>query len=107
MENQPNLTLTPEGFLMDYRLWNSELALKLAEHSHLVLSENHWEILHVLRDFYEEYQHIPPSRILMKRIFETLGKEKASTLYFCRLFPNEPLKTACKVAGLPKPRHCL
>jgi len=36
-----------------------------------------------------------------------LGEEKGNSRYLQRLFPDGPLKYACKFGGLPKPPTCL
>lgn len=96
-----------EGFLNNIQNWSVKLAEAIALENNISLTPSHWEIINVLRNFYQEHQHIPPTRLFIKKIAEKLGKDKASTLYVCSLFPKEPLKILCKIAGLPKPRHCL
>jgi tRNA 2-thiouridine synthesizing protein E len=96
-----------EGYLADYRQWNEAIAEIIAGEENLPLTKAHWEIIHYLRNFYQRFDLIPPMRVLIKSIGQEFGKEKCSSIYFYRLFPERPMGRACKIAGLPKPRHCL
>lgn len=101
------LATTEQGFLLDASAWNETVALKLAEREDIELSPAHWEIIHFIRAYYFEYKHLPNARVFAKAIAKTLGEDKGNSRYLQRLFPNGPLKYACKLAGLPKPPTCL
>ena len=96
-----------EGYLLDLSDWNANVALDIAAANGVRLTENHWEIIKLLRDFYAKHDISPPMRPLVKRVRETLGAEKGTSLYLLRLFPGSPAKLAAKIAGLPRPTHCL
>ena len=96
-----------QGFLLDLKDWNSELAEQLAREEGIVLSDAHWEILYLLRDFYHEYELSPAMRILVKQTKLKLGEAKGNSHYLLSLFPGSPAKLASKIAGLPKPTNCL
>jgi len=53
------------------------------------------------------YKHLPNSRVFIKAIKKAMGDEKGNSRYLHKLFPQGPLKYACKIAGLPKPPTCL
>ena len=96
-----------EGFLLDHTSWNEALAHQLAAQDSMELSAEHFEILHTLREFYEEFDHSPAMRPLVKFIKIKLGADKANSIYLLKLFPGSPAKFAAKYAGLPKPDKCL
>ena len=96
-----------QGFLLDLKDWNSELAEQLAHEEGIVLTDAHWEILYLLRDFYHEYALSPAMRILVKQTKLKLGEAKGNSHYLLSLFPGSPAKLASKIAGLPKPTNCL
>lgn len=96
-----------QGFLLDLKDWNSELAEQLAREEGIVLTDAHWEILHLLRDFYHDYELSPAMRILVKQTKLKLGEAKGNSHYLLSLFPGSPAKLASKIAGLPKPTNCL
>lgn len=98
---------TEQGFLVNAADWNETIAIQLAELNHIVLSPAHWEIIHFIREYYQQYKHLPNARVFAKAIAKTLGVDKGNSRYLHALFPDGPLKYACKLAGLPKPPTCL
>lgn len=105
--NGQKTPLNNEGFLIDRESWNKEVAAVLAKREGIVLTEHHWQLIMLLRDFYQEYQLIPPLRIVIKTIKIKLGDELANSIAVHKLFGENPLKIACKISGLPKPKHCM
>ena len=96
-----------EGYLANLSDWNTDVAGRMATEDDCALSENHWEVIKFLRDYYEEYQIAPAVRVLPKAIGKRLGKDKGNSIYLYELFPYGPAKQACKYAGLPKPTGCV
>jgi len=101
------LVLTEAGFLINQEDWNETVAYALAEMNAITLTKAHWEIIYFIRDYYRKFNHLPNSRIFTKAIHNTLGKDKGNSRYLYRLFPDGPLKYACKIGGLPKPTSCI
>lgn len=101
------LETTDDGFLRDASLWNRGIADQLAAREAIDLSEAHWEILLFIREYYRQYQHLPNARMFVTAIRKQLGEDKGNSRYLQKLFPQGPLKYACKIAGLPKPPTCL
>lgn len=101
-------TRNSEGFLESADDWTPELAIEIAAESNITLSDKHWEIITLLRDFYKEHQVSPPSnRLFVKAVKVGLGDEKGNSIYLMQLFSGTPAKTACRIAGLPRPTNCL
>ncbi len=96
-----------EGYLADLSEWSNDVAGRMAELDDCDLTDNHWEVINFLREYYEEYQIAPAVRVLTKAIGKRLGKEKGNSKYLYELFPYGPAKEACKYAGLPKPTGCV
>jgi tRNA 2-thiouridine synthesizing protein E len=101
------LETTEQGFLVKGSDWNEEVANYLARHERIMLTDQHWEIILFIRSYYGQYKHLPNTRAFIKAIAKTLGEDKGNSRYLHRLFPDGPLKYACKLAGLPKPPTCL
>jgi len=101
------LELDKDGFLKDLSVWSEDVARVLAQHDGIELSPEHFEVLHVLRDFYQKHQVAPANRPFVKAIKLALGEEKGNSIYLMGLFPESPAKLAAKYAGLPKPANCL
>lgn len=97
-----------EGFLEIAEQWNPKVAEVIAGEDGISLSDNHWEIIRFLRDFYKQHEMSPPSnRLFVKAVKEAFGEEKGNSIYLMQLFPGTPAKTACRIAGLPRPTNCL
>jgi len=96
-----------EGYITDISLWSKELAVLIAADEKIEMSDDHWEVVNFLRDYYEEYQIAPAIRVLTKAVKKTMGPEKGNSQYLYELFPYGPAKQACKIAGLPKPTGCI
>ena len=96
-----------EGFLQKRDDWDERVARAMAQADEVELTSNHWEVIHFLKDYYEEYQIAPPVRILTKAIGKRLGVDKGNSRYLYQLFPQGPAKQACRYAGLPKPTGCI
>jgi tRNA 2-thiouridine synthesizing protein E len=101
------LETTEQGFLVNRLDWNEEVGNYLAQQENINLTDQHWEIILFIRSYYGQYKHLPNSRVFIKAIAKTLGEDKGNSRYLHRLFPDGPLKYACKLAGLPKPPTCL
>lgn len=96
-----------EGFLCDPAVWTERVAVQLAAVDNIPLTEQHWEIIRFIRTYYLNYRHLPNARMFTKAVATALGEDKGNSRYLHRLFPEGPLKYACKLAGLPKPPGCL
>ena len=102
-----SIELDKDGYLADLNDWSPEVATALAMQNDIELTPDHWEILQLLRNFYEEFQLSPATRPLIKYTALKLGAEKGNSLHLNRLFNGTPAKLAAKLAGLPKPTNCL
>ena len=96
-----------EGYLVNLADWNEDIANEIAKSENVEMSENHWEVVNFLRQYYDEYQIAPAVRVLTKAIGKQLGEDKGNSKYLYELFPYGPAKQACKIAGLPKPTGCV
>lgn len=101
------MALDPEGFLVNLNTWTKDVAEQLAISEGIHLSEQHWEVIYAVRQFYQTYEVSPAMRPLVKYLAQHIGKEKGNSIYLLTLFPGSPAKLAAKIAGLPKPENCL
>ena len=86
--------------------WNEQIAEEIATQDNLILTDDHWQVIHYLRHFYHEYQTLPLMRVLVKELAKQMGTEKGNSIYLNCLFPQGLLRQASKIAGLPKPTRC-
>jgi len=101
------VALDPEGYLADLDDWSPAVAEALASEEGRELTDEHWEVIEILRDFYRRYEMAPAMRPLVKAVGQRLGPDKGRSIHLMRLFPDSPAKVAARLAGLPKPTNCL
>jgi TusE/DsrC/DsvC family sulfur relay protein len=91
----------PEGFLLDARRWNEQIAAEIARANGIGrLTDRHWQVINFMRQTYLDTGSAPSIR--------SLGKTSGvpiKELY--ELFPHGPAKLAAKIGGIPKPRGCI
>jgi tRNA 2-thiouridine synthesizing protein E len=88
-----------EGFLTNFSEWNKEIGEALASEAQLELTPKHWELINYIQT--EVKNELPLS-------IRKIGKSGVVDIKeFYALFPNAPLKTATKIAGVPKPASCI
>lgn len=95
------------GYLLNVQDWQEAMVPLLAEQEEITLTEQHWEVIRFVRDFYLEFNTSPAIRMLVKAITQKYGEERGNSRYLYRLFPKGPAKQATKLAGLPKPVKCI
>ncbi len=105
--DQHTIATDKEGYLENIQDWSEEIAQAIAQQEAVVLGDEHWEVIRLLRQFYKEFELSPAMRPLVKYVGLHLGKEKAYSIYLLQLFPPSPAKVASKIAGLPRPANCL
>jgi len=102
-----SLNTTEDGFLVDLTDWSETVAIEIATINDIELTDLHWEIVLFIRNYYKQFKHLPNARVFTKAIKKQFGEEKGNSRYLHKLFPQGPLKYACKIAGIPKPPTCL
>ena len=90
-----------DGFMLEPNLWTKELADIIAKEDGIEnLTEDHWKVINIIRQNYEEKGLAPMVRVICKE-----SGLKLKQIY--ELFPLGPARGACRVAGLPKPEGCV
>lgn len=94
-----NIAVNEEGYLTDFSQWNKEIGEALAKEANITLTPRHWEVLSYLQESHKN--EVPLS-------IRKVGKSGVVDIKeFYELFPQGPLKTATKIAGIPKPVSCI
>jgi tRNA 2-thiouridine synthesizing protein E len=101
------LRLDDDGYLEHLTDWDKDVAENLAELEQINLLAPHWELIHLVREYYVEFEHAPSMRPLVTWIKRHLGQEKGNSRYLHRLFKVSPAKQLARISGLPKPTKCL
>jgi len=93
------IAVNEEGYLTDFSQWDKTVAEHIAGENKIELTPRHWEVIQYLQN---EYKAESPLSI------RKIGKSNVVDIKeFYQLFPQGPLKTATKIAGIPKPASCL
>lgn len=90
-----SLPLDDDGFLLERKLWNRQLAQQLADQHGLgQLGETHWMIIDYARDRYFRLGALPPMRNMCRKVGVDRHAVKAA-FGTCRVL--------WQISGLPNP----
>lgn len=93
------IEVNEEGYLTNFTQWCREVGEGIAAEANINLTDRHWEVIDYLQD--EHKKEVPLS-------IRKIGKSGVVDIKeFYSLFPTAPLKTATKIAGIPKPASCI
>jgi len=106
IEHKP-VCIDEQGFLCNRQDWSEDFAERMAAYDGIKLYDDHWGIISYFRDYYEQMNVAPT----MHHLVLTLGKQhgerfhdrKRYERYLYQLFPRDPYREVCKLAGLPRP----
>lgn len=98
---------TPDGYLQNIDDWSRALAESMAQEQQIELTDEHWEIILFVRQYYIDHKTSPAIRVLIAALKPEFGPEKANSLHLQKLFPKGAAKQATLLAGLPKPKKCI
>lgn len=102
-----NLELDQDGHLLDYTIWNEQVAQELAQSLSLELSPWHYDILNAVRQFYQQFGHSPATRPLIKFLMKTVDPEINNSLLQEKFNTGLVARHLSRLAGVPKPANCL
>ena len=105
--NGVDYAVDKHDYLLNLDDWNIELAQHIASLEQITMTDDHWEVVNFIREFYIEFNTSPAVRMLVKAVGKKLGAEKGNSRYLYSLFPKGPAKQATRIAGLPKPAKCI
>jgi tRNA 2-thiouridine synthesizing protein E len=102
-----SLALDQDGHLVDYTLWDEDIAQQLANSLDLQLEAWHLEVLHAVREFYQQFGHSPATRPLIKFLMKTVSPEINNAILQERFNTGLVARHLSRLAGVPKPANCL
>lgn len=101
--NERVIGVDNEGYLLDPADWDLDVAHKMAEIINIDMTQNHWEVVNYVRDFFDSRYAVPEFRHALKFLKNKLGKDVVDRKFVYRLFPYGYGQQACKIAGMRKP----
>ncbi|WP_297692501.1 TusE/DsrC/DsvC family sulfur relay protein [uncultured Eudoraea sp.] len=93
------IEVNEEGYLLDFKQWDREVCVCIAEEQCIPMTERHWEVIGYLQD-----KHLKDEPLSIR------GIKKSGVINikeFYSLFPGGPLKKSTLIAGIPKPKSCI
>jgi tRNA 2-thiouridine synthesizing protein E len=105
VEQRP-IALDKDGYLKNLADWNEQVAGVLAKTENIRLTEAHWQIINIVRQFYADTGLSPATRPLIRLVAQQAGPDKGKSIYLMRLFGGKPALSVSRIAGLPRPANC-
>ncbi|MBP9193490.1 MAG: TusE/DsrC/DsvC family sulfur relay protein [Saprospiraceae bacterium] len=93
------IKVNDEGYLTDFSQWTREVGEAIAAENNIIMSPRHWEVITYLQNEHKNNVALSIRKIGKSNVLDI--KE------FYQLFPQGPLKTSTKIAGIPKPASCI
>ena len=93
------LAVNEEGYLVNFSEWSEPVGEELAREANIKLTPSHWNVIHYIQDQYKKEVPLTIRKIGKSGVVDIKG--------FYELFPPAPLKTAARIAGIPKPASCI
>ncbi|MBT5229146.1 MAG: TusE/DsrC/DsvC family sulfur relay protein [Methylococcales bacterium] len=94
--------MNEDGYMMDPAGWTEAYCEWRAEGLNIALTDAHWEIVNLFREFIIDKAITPSARIAQKEAKKRFGLDSKG---FYSLFPNGP-KQAAMISGGIKPSGC-
>jgi tRNA 2-thiouridine synthesizing protein E len=92
-----------EGYLKNLDDWSEDFVRALARQEELELTDEHWQVIRFLRDYYAEHGVQAQVRAMIWHFAEVWGPAHGNNHYLHDLFPRGgPQKQGNRLAGLLK-----
>lgn len=99
--NGQEIATDSEGYLLNLDDWSEDFVRALAKQEGLELTDAHWQVIHYLRDYYQQHGVQAQVRVMIKHFSELWGEERGSNHALHDLFPiGGPQKQGNRLAGL-------
>jgi len=90
-----------EGYLCNLDDWSEDFARALAAQEGLTLTDEHWQVIRFLRDYYHERRVQAQVRVMIKHFAAVWGPQKGNNMTLHDMFPmGGPQKQGNRLAGL-------
>lgn len=102
-----NNYLDKDNYLIEFSAWNYNIANFIAFRENVVLTDKHFFLIDILREFYIRNKIYPNSRIIIS-IFKKKNELKfIDSGYINLLFPGNSVNKLIKISGLPNFNNCI
>lgn len=93
------IAVNEEGYLTNFSEWDKVVGEELAKEQNIEMTPSHWNLINYIQDEFKKEVPLTIRKIGKSGVVDIKG--------FYQLFPTAPLKTASKIAGIPKPVSCI
>lgn len=83
--------------------WSPDDAIRTAQQDGLTLSEEHWQVIRALQDYYARNDETGVKGVELHDALEERFHAEGGMKYLYRLFPKGPVAQGCALAGLTPP----
>ncbi|HKJ89339.1 MAG TPA: TusE/DsrC/DsvC family sulfur relay protein [Gammaproteobacteria bacterium] len=92
-----------EGYIQNLDEWSEDFAHALAQEEGLELTDEHWDVIYFIREYYYEHDVQPQVRTMIKHFKHKWGADRGNNRYLHDIFPNGgPQKQGNRLAGIRK-----
>lgn len=92
-----------EGYLVHLDDWSEDFVQAQARSEDLALTDQHWQLVRFLRDYYAEHGVQAQVRAMIRHFAQVWGPERGNNHHLHDLFPRGgPQKQGNRLAGLLK-----
>lgn len=83
--------------------WSEDAARRIAAEEGLALTEDHWELVRALQEFYARHHNVAIHLRELQDALEEKFHYKGGMKYLFTLLPGGPVAQGCRLAGLQPP----
>ena len=83
--------------------WTQIEGLEIAEHEGITLTDEHWDVLHALHEYFSKHVYI---QVYARDLHDALDEKfhaQGGIRHLYMLFPGGPIAQGCRIAGLEPP----
>jgi tRNA 2-thiouridine synthesizing protein E len=103
--NGKSILIDAEGYIINIDEWTEDFTIALAAKEELELTDEHWEVVHYIRNYYEEHHIQAQVRDMIKHFKKQWGPEHGNNRYLHDIFPKGgPQKQGNRLAGIHRTR---
>lgn len=93
----------PEGYILNLDDWSEAFAHAQAASEGLTLTEEHWQVIRFIREYYDEHNVQAQVRDMIRHFRAAWGEARGNNHYLHELFPmGGPQKQGNRLAGIRK-----
>lgn len=89
---------------LELKKWSEQLARDIASEEGVELTPDHFQVIHILRDYYLQHGQVENGRELGDMLNEKFA-DRGGRKFLHRLFPQGPVTQGMQLAGLSVPAY--